>query len=299
MVNSPDPSQMVPHHRTDFIHRQLNVARRKRSHVISIQNIGLSFIPSDMNTLGFLQTVDFSHNDLGSRDIRFDYLPLTITSLNLSHNNIHELSESIGRLCSLTNLNLSNNALKTLPVSMNTILSLRSLNLNVNLLDSLPYVIAAMKNLEALSCVRNDLEFLPDWLCTLRHLKSVNFSLNRLISLPHGMDRLVTLEYIDVTHNNLRALPIELGTMRLLRTVLVDSNPLVEPPVEICDRGTAAILEHLRYLPEEARMITELEYRVEELEMEQARLREETRHRYVSMLLPSDSDDRVYPPNLH
>ena len=79
------------------------------------------------------------------------------TQLDLPHQMLHTLPESIGTFTNLQLLNLSNNELSTLPESIGALSNLQFLRLNYNLLVSLPESIGGLSNLQELYLDHNRL----------------------------------------------------------------------------------------------------------------------------------------------
>jgi Leucine-rich repeat (LRR) protein len=76
----------------------------------------------------------------------------------------------------------------------------------------------------------------------------VNFNLrdNQLNSLPKSIKALQTLERLDLSNNNLSNLPAEMATIEPLKQILLAGNPLRAIRKDIVNRGTIAIIKHLR-----------------------------------------------------
>ena len=106
--------------------------------------------------------------------------------LNLSNQNITELTPDIGLLTNLRYVNLVNNKLTSLPDSIGNLENLRHLNLHINKLTSLPESIGNLKNLKNLNLCNNKLSFLPLTMSKLKNLLVLDVRCNR------------NLKYIDM-----------------------------------------------------------------------------------------------------
>ena len=106
---------------------------------------------------------DLSHNQLvGVPEPVFDLRALR--KLDLSHNEISELSALTDNWPSLEYLNLSHNQLVSLPSGLTRLTKLRKLYLNDNQLtfSGLPSGMAKLNDLEVLNASNNKLENIPE-----------------------------------------------------------------------------------------------------------------------------------------
>ncbi|KAK7501988.1 hypothetical protein BaRGS_00006740 [Batillaria attramentaria] len=162
----------------------------------------LSNFPTGLDTLTNLQDVDLSCNAL-PRVPEALYKLESLKRLNLSDNEITELSLMIDVWVNLETLNLSRNKLTALPVSIHKLTSLRKLYLNCNQLDfeGIPPNIGKLHDLEIFSAAKNNLEMIPEGLCRCGKLKKLILNSNRLITLPDILHLLPELETLDVREN--------------------------------------------------------------------------------------------------
>ncbi|ESO95866.1 hypothetical protein LOTGIDRAFT_175078, partial [Lottia gigantea] len=117
---------------------------------------------SDVN----FSDVDFSGNNL-PRVPEPLYKLSSLKRLNLSNNQISELSLMVDVWTNLETLNLSRNNIKSLPTSLHKLSSLKKLYVNCNELDfeGIPASIGKLHNLEIFSAAKNNLEMIPEGLC--------------------------------------------------------------------------------------------------------------------------------------
>jgi len=67
-----------------------------------------------------------------------------------------------------------------------------------------------------------------------------------LTQIPQTIKLLQSLERIDLSNNNLTNLPFELASIESLKQILLNGNPLRSIRKDIINRGTDAIMKHLR-----------------------------------------------------
>ncbi|KAI8796832.1 protein flightless-1 [Biomphalaria glabrata] len=162
----------------------------------------LNNFPTGLDTLTNLQDVDLSYNTL-TRVPEALYKLESLKRLNLSDNEITELSLMIDIWTKMETLNLSRNKLKALPSSLHKLQSLKKLYLNGNQLDfeGIPANIGKLHNLEVFSAAKNNLEMIPEGLGRCGRLKKLILNENRLITLPDILHLLPELETLDVRDN--------------------------------------------------------------------------------------------------
>ncbi|XP_013412224.1 protein flightless-1 homolog isoform X3 [Lingula anatina] len=162
----------------------------------------LGNFPSGVDTLENLTDIDLSKNDLPKVPEPI-YKLLSIKRLNISDNNITELSSLVDSWSELEVLNASRNKLTALPASICKLTRLKRLYLNCNQLDfeGIPASIGKLQELEVFSAANNNLEMIPEGLCRCTKLKKLILNCNRLITLPDAYHFLTDLQELDVRYN--------------------------------------------------------------------------------------------------
>ena len=87
---------------------------------------------------------------------------------------------------------------------------------------------------------------LPYALNELTQLQSLNLSDNRLTMLLNSLGRLTQLQSLDLHNNRLTALPHFLGQLPQLQSLDLRNNALSDPPPDVIEQGTEAVLAYLR-----------------------------------------------------
>lgn len=211
---------------------------------LKVDHNQLSELPADMGCLTGLEELDVSNNRLTS-------LPPSLAGMTglhhlaASHNQITEVPEGIGTLRGLTELSLNNNKLASLP-PFTAAEKLQVLDLHYNLLTEMPDIRPGAE-LKELRLGSNRLaELRVERLCQLVSLQFLDLRENRINSLPEEMAQLKKLERLDLCNNDLSALPYVMGYMPHLKSLLLDGNPLRGLRRDIVQRGTTAVMKHLR-----------------------------------------------------
>lgn len=91
-----------------------------------------------------------------------------------------------------------------------------------------------------------ELRNLPYTINQLTQLQLLNLSNNRLATLLNSLGRLIQLQSLDLHNNRLTALPHALGQLPQLQSLNLRNNPLSDPPPDVIEQGTEAVLAYLR-----------------------------------------------------
>ncbi|KAI9563885.1 hypothetical protein GHT06_011353 [Daphnia sinensis] len=185
---------------------------------------------------------DLSKNklsELPSEVTRFTALE----KLNLYHNVIRFIPDTVTFLQCLTYLDISRNQLSVLPPYLCK-LPLQVLLVSHNRLVSLPEEINQLSQLIELDASCNQLSHLPIQLGDLQHLEALNLRKNFLVELPREL-MFLQLVTLDISVNRISALPVELRYMVSLVDLCVEHNPLSSPPAHLCTRGRIHIFKYL------------------------------------------------------
>ncbi|XP_069692233.1 leucine-rich repeat and calponin homology domain-containing protein isoform X2 [Periplaneta americana] len=180
---------------------------------------------------------------------RFGELPVEVTEfyflerLQLYHNTIRSIPDSVVYLQSLIYLDLSRNQLSVLPSSLCQ-LPLEVLLVSNNKLVALPEELGRMKTLAELDASCNEISHLPPQLGELPALRSLNVRRNHLVELPVEIAYL-RLVRLDISGNRISTLPVELRTMTTLVDLCLSHNPLTSPPSYLCTRGRVHVFKYL------------------------------------------------------
>jgi internalin A len=141
--------------------------------------------------------------------------------------------------------------LTTIPSEVFELKWLKKLNLNDNQLRELPDSIGNLQNLHALHLNNNQLRELPDSIGNLQNLSLLYVTYNQLRELPDSIGNLQNLDILNLKNNQLRELPDFITHIQNLSLLDLSENPLVNPPLEIAERGIEAIREYFRKKAEE------------------------------------------------
>jgi CCR4-NOT transcription complex subunit 6 len=107
--------------------------------------------------------------------------------------------------------------------------------------------IALYSNLTELYLNNNQLTFLPEALFySLTKLKHLDISSNLFTRLPEGISNLINLRVLNIQKNPIKELPLSMGKLFRLENLLLDAPLILQPPQEVVQQGTQAIVQYLR-----------------------------------------------------
>ncbi|XP_073497455.1 leucine-rich repeat and calponin homology domain-containing protein 2 isoform X3 [Phyllobates terribilis] len=180
---------------------------------------------------------------------RFAEIPLDVClfapleTLNLYHNCIKCIPETIKNLQMLTYLNISRNLLSTLPKYLFD-LPLKVLVVSNNKLVSIPEEVGKLKDLMELDVSCNEIQILPSQVGKLHSLRELNLRRNNLQVLPNDLS-LLPLVKLDFSCNKITEIPVSYRKLRQLEVLILDNNPMQMPPAQICLKGKVHIFKFL------------------------------------------------------
>ena len=126
-------------------------------------------------------------------------------SLDLSFNLIEEIPLDLP-LClpHLTVLNLSHNKISAVPESIFGFIHLRLLDLSYNSLEEIPSSLCSLRELRKLDLSHNKIQLLPSNINQLKKLDKLNVSHNNIEHLPLSLGNIASLHVLLATENPLQ-----------------------------------------------------------------------------------------------
>ncbi|XP_062312444.1 leucine-rich repeat and calponin homology domain-containing protein 1 isoform X2 [Osmerus eperlanus] len=185
---------------------------------------------------------DLSRNRLADAPLEVCHF-VALETLNLYHNCIKTIPDTIISLQSLTSLNLSRNQLGALPACVCG-LPLRVLNASNNKLVCLPEAVGQLRSLMELDVSCNEITALPRHLGRLKSLRELNVRRNLLCVLPEDLAELPLVKF-DFSCNKVSTIPVSYRKMKQLQSLQLENNPLQSPPAQICIKGRIHIFKYL------------------------------------------------------
>lgn len=163
--------------------RRITDAALENKVYLSLSNLGLASVPSEIGQL------------------------VNLTTLELHGNQLTSIPSEIGQLAKLATLSLSDNQLRSVPPEIGQLANLTKLYLSKNQLRSVPPEIGRLANLTRLYLFDNYLTSVPPEIGQLANLVQLHLDDNQLMSLPDGLDRLPQLAVLFLHGNPKLDLP--------------------------------------------------------------------------------------------
>eukprot|EP00058_Branchiostoma_floridae_P010845 XP_002596333.1 hypothetical protein BRAFLDRAFT_76134 [Branchiostoma floridae] len=173
------------------------------------------------------------------------------TSVDQPGRGLTEIPDNVLSLTSVEMINLRHNKIKALPPHFGLCFqaSLKRLWLWCNQFTEFPEVVLQLSNLEILDLRENFIRELPPNISALQKLQKLWLCENRLESLPDSICDMENLTDFMAHRNKLRTLPFGFGRLKL-ENLNLRENPLIQPPLEVCNKGMSAIAAYQREIEE-------------------------------------------------
>ena len=183
----------------------------------------VSRFPPGSTNLHSLKELDCRRNNVS--DISLICTLPKVKEIKANHNSLLALELSFGP--SLIHLDVSHNDITQLTVGHDQFCSLKHLDIGYAKLSSIDdSALSHLRSLEMLRVCHNSIKSLPDSLGELRQLRELSCSNNQLYALPTTIGRLQRLEKLEAHNNSLAELPNSLWECASLRVLNVTSNLL-------------------------------------------------------------------------
>jgi len=98
----------------------------------------------------------------------------------------------------------------------------------------------------------NQLTNLPESITKLSNLTRLNLSKNQLTNLPESITNLSNLTRLYLRRNQLKNLPESITKLSDLTRLDLSKNPLETPPLEVAEKGIAAIRDYFEQLKQDS-----------------------------------------------
>ncbi|KAI8376468.1 uncharacterized protein BYT42DRAFT_574721 [Radiomyces spectabilis] len=207
---------------------QTLIRQAKSSGKLNISSRGLDKIPEEVLNMYHVDpnsiVVDFSSS---SDDAWYDAVELN--KLIVGDNSLTKLDTRVGEeFGALVLLDLRHNLLSTLPESLIQLRNLTVLQLPYNHFEEVPSCVTKMKSLRELDLSHNRLTQVPVELAQIDRLEILELGNNQIKELPRELTELGMLRKLNVQHNQLTSFPkIEHATeWQKLEELVISQNRL-------------------------------------------------------------------------
>ncbi|XP_066486458.1 leucine-rich repeat protein 1 [Tiliqua scincoides] len=175
--------------------------------------------------------------------------PYSLEQLQASYCKLARIDMRMLGLKSLRKLDLSHNCIKKLPETIGDLVFLQELNLQDNHLESFGTTLCnstLQKSLQSLDLSQNKIRALPVEFCQLQELIHLKLDDNLLVQLPFRIGKLSQLRFLSAARNKVPFLPSDFAKLSLDNLDLF-GNPFEQPKALIPDIQLKIPLTLLEY----------------------------------------------------
>lgn len=219
-----------------------------RLQTLKLNSMKIEVLPNILSELISLTHLDISHNQIQSVGNTLDKL----TNLKVLNAHTNKLSEflNVNSLVNLESANFSSNqlegisvisfSLQSLNLSKNKLSNFRNitgtalinLNLSHNQITAILENIGALVNLQALNLEENQISSVSNELDRLQSLTEINLSNNKLDSCPQSLERLKNIQTVNLGHNPFHKSK-KICAYRNIDVIILDNIGLTDIPFEL------------------------------------------------------------------
>ncbi len=220
---------------------RINKLKKLRSLVLKTNNF--LTIPESVLELTKLRYVNLSFNPGMKWDEVLARIPVQVTEIDLSGNNLVDLPLQVCKFTNLKKLHLQGNYLKSLPASFVELTELTNLNLNNNRVMNWKTAFESILKLKKLSILKisnNELTELPTKIGTLTELTELYADGNQLKSLPESIGSLTNLVTLNIstsitgqTRNQIEKFPLSFSKLVNIEVLNMSGTYMMSLPVGI------------------------------------------------------------------
>eukprot|EP00118_Oscarella_pearsei_P004184 m.17383 g.17383 ORF g.17383 m.17383 type:complete len:590 (+) comp27479_c0_seq1:63-1832(+) len=249
-VISPAIGELRELKRLNLSHNALEILVDEIGFLVNLTSLLLHYnqlkqLGNVLSQLTKLEELDISHNSLSSLPAETAGGLARLRQLNASHNALTGFPSSMSHLTAVQDLDLANNRLDTFPC-VSGMKDLQRLNLQHNCLVQLT-LMEGCSSLKELYLGNNKIKAVTAvWLQSLPALVVLDLRDNQIDGIPTEISQCTKLERLDLTNNDLTGLPYEMGNMTSLKSLTLAGNPLKKLRRDVVQKGTVAILKHLK-----------------------------------------------------
>ena len=217
----------------------INTPNDEKACSIDLSEMNLYYFPNEILFLSNLTKLDLSNNQI--KELTINLSPLKhLKEFSLINNQIENLPDWFNELQSLEILILNKNPIIHFPESICNLQSLKKLCMRDCLLESLPNHSVTLSSLQYFDCSTNKLSNInSSFLCCLHQLKIFKCNRNFFSSFPHYLFLLENLEILEANYNQLEYLSDAnfdaVIACKSLKIVRLDENCLVDLPLWLFD----------------------------------------------------------------
>lgn len=229
-----------------ILHLSSHLGRMNSITKIHLHNNGLVYLPREIGLLVTLRELRAPYNKLR---VLPDELGgcFNLLKLSLQSNLLSTVPEAVmAGITRVISLNISHNQMLYLADSLGKMHKLEKMRMGQNQMRYLPETIGQCTSLTLLSLTCNQLWTIPDSFANCTNVTALHISSNRFRQLPRCVDGLMKLRLLWAANNELIGLPTSLARIPTLYELQVKGNAdLRYPPEDVVTEGREAIVAYL------------------------------------------------------
>lgn len=204
-----------------------HVENASRTGVFQLSKMGLSEFPKQdvvSQLKNNVRSIDLSHN-------KIKFIPesigtfIQLKQLNMNFNKLSSLPDEIGLCRKLETITMTNNLIVTVPSSFADLINLRVVDLSENQIRMFPVQLAQLKQLDVVHLSRNKIQEIPDGLQTL-HASEINLNQNQVSKVSESIASCPRLKVLRLEENclTIHSIPSTVLSDSQISLLAVDGN---------------------------------------------------------------------------
>ncbi|NBB19319.1 hypothetical protein GVN20_08140 [Runella sp. CRIBMP] len=211
--------------------------------ILALNQLELMTVPDVIYRFTNMKELNLSFNELKNVSIDISRLP-KLQQIWLNNNQLTDSNLQLTKNKTLRILNIQGNQFTNIPAAVKNCRRLKSLWMGYNNLTTLNQrSFTKMRRLQDINLYSCGLKFIPKGIVKLRRLEVIDLYYNQLSTLPSSLSRMRKLQQLALSHNQLTQLPNNLGKLKKLQTLYLHHNRLAQLPKSIGKLKSLQILD--------------------------------------------------------
>ncbi|MCH2045946.1 MAG: leucine-rich repeat domain-containing protein, partial [Saprospiraceae bacterium] len=241
-LKSNEPVTWLSLYRNDFSQGlPKELFQLKDLEYLSLEGTNLIHVPSELNQLENLKTLNLSWNEglVFDKDL---HLP-NLESVIFSQCKLEEIPAFVFKAKRLKTINFRRNYLQKIPKELAELQNLSYLDLSFCGIEEVSEFVFELQWLNELDLSVNRIKQLPEQLGKLVLLNRLYLHKNKLESFPDSLGKLTKLEFLQLEENQLQTLPESIGDCKNLTELRASNNKITALPTSIAQCSNLKNLE--------------------------------------------------------
>ncbi|RNA35469.1 leucine-rich repeat-containing 57 isoform X2 [Brachionus plicatilis] len=214
-----------------------HIEQAKKTGVLQLRDFKLTKVPPELFQIAkSIRNLDLSHNRLTIITSNLFTNMENLKTLNISNNKIESISGEIGRCVKLESLDMSHNLLKDIPNSVNQLKNLKKISINNNQLTRIPKELSQLTQLDFVDLSSNKIKEIEDYVENFYCIE-LNLNENKIKSISEKISACPRLKVIRLEKNCLQvsSLPVSILKDSQVSLINFDGNHFSKKDFENLD----------------------------------------------------------------